>query len=222
VQLGEEFVELAMVLAPYSELAGKSRPPLTVSTIFSSDFGVLVSMAPEAAGFLALAVERVIAGYKTILEIRRLRQEASEQRLPESVLTGIDEHAKTQMEETIERTVSELLDRSEGIARTRQNELRKELRDSLAALARRIDEGYNIDVRAEPRGADATEGENGSGAEVDAAISEIRELSPNLQYLNRSGQPILRLLPAGADEPPESSSTDESEQSGPGAEPPER
>lgn len=69
-ELGQEFVKLQKVLAPFQELVTGSRPPMKVSSISSTDFGVFLDIDPKTAACIAVAVERVVAFYKQILERR--------------------------------------------------------------------------------------------------------------------------------------------------------
>lgn len=189
-QLGSELVALQRIFDPFLELASGSRPPLIVSTIASSDFAVFVEMAPPAAALVALAAERIISGYKNVLEIRRLRQELRDEGVSDEHLAGIDDHANTHMTDVIDPLVEELVDQGFGNDSGRKNELRTELRLSLNALANRIDIGYNIDVRAAD---DSPESEDDTPNGEQSALQFIIETSQNLRFINRTGQPVLSL-----------------------------
>jgi len=195
--LGSEFVELQRLLGPFLETATGSRPPLTVRTISSSDFGVFLDVAPQAAAFVAVAVERLVALYKQLLEIRKLRQDLADQGVPAERLDGIDDHANEHMATGIEAVADELLASREEASPGRDNELRIELKLSLNAIANRIDRGYNIDVRAEPEehddASDDEENEPPAEGADGAALRRIVEISPKLRFINRSGEPILSL-----------------------------
>ena len=187
--LGDEFVDLQKLFGPFLEMGIGSRPPLRVRSISSSDFGVFVDVAPKVAALVAVAVERVVAVYKSLLEIRKLRQELSEQGVPDTELAGVDQHANNHMEAGISEVVDEMLPATDS-ADGRTHELRIELRLSLNGIANRIDHGYNIDVRAGPEPDSTDESDENGTAQ---AFQTIRNASPNLQFLNRSGQPILSL-----------------------------
>lgn len=193
-RLGEEFSELEMLVLPFVELATGSRRPVTVSSIASSDFGVSLDLAPQAAAFVALAVERVIAGYKNLLEIRRLRHELRDQGISDDQLQGVDDHANNHMSRVIEEAVEvTIAESARAVDGHRQNELRTELKFSLSAIANRIDGGYNIDVRA---GATDPEDEDDSsnGNTTTIALRRIAEIAPSLRFISRTGQPILGLV----------------------------
>jgi hypothetical protein len=80
----------------------------------------------------------------------------------------------------------------------RQNELTIELKLSLNAFANRIDQGYNVDVRA---GDPPDEGEEGSEVAASEEYKTISATRAGLQFINRTGEPILGLPePDGAQE----------------------
>jgi hypothetical protein len=188
--LGDEFQRLQKVFGPFLELGTGSRPPVEVVTIASTDFGVFLDVAPKAAMFVAVAVERIVALYKTLLEIRKLRQDIENQGVPAESLEGIDEHAKSVMESGIEEIAADLIANAPAtLDNGRRNELENELRVALNSIANRIDAGFNIDVRGEAE--EAADGEEPS--DDAAAIQAVRDASPNLKFINRSGRPILSL-----------------------------
>jgi len=192
-QLGDEFVELQKLLGPFLEIVTGSRPAVEVRTISSTDFGVFLDVAPEVAAFLALAVERVVALYKSLLEIRTLRQGLRDQGVPDASLSGVDEHANDHMTSGIAGVVDELVDHRSGIEAGRRNELKTELRLALQAIANRIDKGYNIDVRAEEPEEGAEDAKGTSVDDLAQAFRTIANVAPGLRFINRSGEPILSL-----------------------------
>lgn len=189
-ELGGEFQRLRKLLGPFLELGTGSRPPIEVVTISSTDFGVFLDVAPKAAMFVAVAVERIVALYKSLLEIRKLRQDMEDCGVPAESLVGVDEHANSVMERGIEAITSDLITEAPAsLDGARRHELENELRVSLNGIANRIDAGFNIDVRGEAE--ETADGEEPS--DDAAAIQAIRDASPNLKFINRSGRPILSL-----------------------------
>lgn len=144
--LGEEFEKLQEILNPFLELTEGSRPPLKVRTISSSDFAVYVAMWAGTAYAVAQAMDKILGLYKTILEIRRLHKELSDQGVSDEALAPIEAEANTRMATETERIADEMVDAAVISNAGRANELKIELRLSLNALANRIDHGYNVDV----------------------------------------------------------------------------
>ena len=191
-KLGDEFADLQRILAPFNELAGNSAP-LKVASIASSDFGVYVEMIPGAAALLAVGVERILAAYKTVLELRVLRAQLRTQGMPEESLGSIDDHANGVMGAANRETAEVLAARAPAdITQERRNELRNAAEKSLNAIAVRVDRGYNVDVRSGEPVPDVPDSAT--------AVAEIRAAAPNLQYINLSGTPILLLAMPGLDE----------------------
>ena len=192
VDLGREFEELNKILGVFVEIETGSREPMRVRTIASSDYGVYLETAVHVGAFIAVSIERLLAGYKTLLEVRTLRQGLADQGL-EDQLGPIDERVNSLMDEKIREYVDEVVatqfaddDRS-----GRAHELEIELMRSLRMMANRIDHGFNFDVRA-PEPETETDGTD-VDPDIQAATQRIVAASPNLKYINRTGQAILSL-----------------------------
>jgi hypothetical protein len=192
--LGSEFGELQKILGPFLELSGGSRPPLKVKTISSSDFVVYLAMAPGAALSVATALDKILDVYKKLLEVRRLRQEMSDQGVTDSDLAAVDARANSMMAEGTKAIAEEMVSAASLDDPGRANELRIELRLSLNALANRIDHGYHIDVRAEPDAAADESDDMDDGDEARrSTLAQIAEMSSRITFINTTGKPILSL-----------------------------
>jgi hypothetical protein len=199
--LGDELTQLQKILNPFSELAIGSRPAFPLRTIASTDFNVFLDSPLAVAAAIAVGVERVAAFYKQLLEIRLLRQQLVEQQVPEAALTGVDEHAGDLMSQTIGEVVTELMSQyGQDRDAARGNELQVELTWSLKNIAKRLDLGYHVTVRAEwPEVEEGEEGAEPEQSEDDVYLEQIQDAAPGLQSFDRSGEPILRELDPGDD-----------------------
>jgi hypothetical protein len=204
--LGEEFVALNGVFAPFVELTTGSRPGLALRGISSSAFLVFLHSTPAVAACIATAVERVVHLYKTLLEIRLAREQLESSGVTRDELAGVDAHANAHMEAGIAQLADELVEERAAptLDEGRRNELRTEVRLSLNAIANRIDRRYHIDVRV-GLPPEVEEGDE-DGEDVPpedpataAAREEVRAKQEGLRYLNLSGSPILE-LPEGSPE----------------------
>lgn len=197
--LGHEFVQLQALLGPFLEVSTGSRPNLKVRSIASTDFGVFLDLPLEAAAVVAASLAYIVARYKDLLEIRRLKQELADHDVPDRVLQGISDHADTYIQEAIAIEVARL---TEGLDRNgRENELRIELGRSLTQIALRIDRGYNIDIRVEPDEHADSDGEDpGEDPDAAAAVLIIQNAAPTLKFIRSSGRPILSLGEGSADD----------------------
>lgn len=186
-KFAEELKEFEFILRTVIELSTGNVDVLPIRTISSSALMFSIALVPKAAAFLAVAVERIVAVYKQILEIRRIRADLAKIPVPQEKLTGLEEHAKELMKQNIETIAIEMVSDSPVVDPDRKNELTNQWRISLTMIANRIDRNYNIEVRmASPKNA-------GESPETDEALKAIQEATPSMQYMRLEGEPILQL-----------------------------
>jgi len=192
-ELGDELTELDQILGVFSEIATGSRPSFGIRTISTTDVSLFLDAAPPVAALVAVAVERVLKGYKTLLEIRKLRSDLLAQKMPEDNLRGIDDWAEQVMAQTVKDAVPGLMDEFyKGDDKGRRNELASELRRSLRLIAARVDRGFNIEVRIVPK-ADSPDPESDEAKAQKRYTELIGNATETLQFLKADGPPILAL-----------------------------
>lgn len=200
-----ELEELHRIFGVFAEVATGARPGFEIKTISSTDLSVYLEVSAIVAACIATALERIIALYKQLLEIRKLQGELAKQGLEKKNLKGIEEHANGVMESGIDKLVKEII--SEYLKKGdagRRNELSIELKYSLKKLANRIDRGFNIEVRmAEPEVAaenpeEATEEEKA----LLKAHERVSQATENMQFLRLEGEPVLQLSESKPDKAP--------------------
>lgn len=163
LDFAKELNELGFILNTFSEVATGKKDELTIRTISSSDLLVYLQAAAPYAACLGVAIERVAATYKQLLEIRKLRQEIRKQGVPEDRTAGIEKYANELMERGIEETSLAIVDgfyKEKEKDKGRKNELTNAVRISLKEIASRIDRGFNLEVRVEPLAAKDQTAEN--------------------------------------------------------------
>lgn len=187
---GEELVDLEKTLIVFSELATGSRVPLQVRTISSSELSVFLEYIPQIGACIAVAVERIVALYKKILEIKKLKADLVKNEVPDEKLQGIDEYAESIFDPQLKEIADELIENyAKRIEKKRKNELKIELRHALGKLANRIDRGFNIELRVARDAEEPDEEENEN--EHDIAINQIIESGKKIQFTRLSGEPVL-------------------------------
>jgi hypothetical protein len=156
----------------------------------------------QVGAFIAVSVERLLAAHKNILEIRKLRRGLADKRF-EDELAGVDTKVNGMMDDEIRAYVNEVVDLrfADDDRAGRAHELDMELLRSLRRIANRIDDGYNFDVRAGEPEPDPDGGE----PEMGSAARQITDASPNLKYINLTGQSILSLPEGKITDPPDES-----------------
>lgn len=171
-ELGKEFGQIKRILGPLLELSTGGRPDVRVRSISSSEFQVFLESAPATALILATALERLISSYEKVMNIRLARQQLEENGASEETLSSAAGDAEEKMAKDIGELVEQLLTDAEGVESGRANELRKELKESLNALANRIDAGYSIEVRA----GELPEPDDEAAGEEDHQAAERRQV----------------------------------------------
>jgi hypothetical protein len=195
-QLGREFVKLDRIFGVFAEIVTGSREQFKIRGISTSDPTVYLNSIPAVAAAIALALERAVALYERILNIRKAHQELANSKLPQKVLDsvldhvektikdGLEEHAKS-----VEREFFKKLDVN------RRPEMAQELRRALWDLARRVDQGYEFDVRGKPEEVVPTE--EGQPPPQDPESMKyfriVEEARRKIQYFESEDEPVLRL-----------------------------
>lgn len=194
-EFAEELAVLDQILGDFAEVATGSRPGFGIRSISSSDLSVYLDSAPAVAACLAVAAERLVSFYKQLLEIRKLHQELKTQGVPHKKLKGITDHADSLMSDGIEQLATDLINqyyRKDDDAR--RNELTVALRFALTKIARRIDKGYNIEIRMEPLPESKNqEGVPDTASESAKHLVTIKSAYKGLQFIALNGSPILGL-----------------------------
>lgn len=145
----KEINELNLLVRTFQELAGEDVNGATVNGVSACDWSVYVGMAPVAAAGLATAIERIVALYKSHLEIKTLRRQLSDRvpQLDELVQSAIEKHVS----EGMTQVVTAVMERFESSGdQSRRNELENQLTMRLRWLAKRMENHTLVEVRAEP------------------------------------------------------------------------
>jgi hypothetical protein len=193
--LGQEFVELKKIIAPFSELVGEGRPEIHVRSIASSEFQVFLDSTPAVAAVVATAVERLLAAYERILNIRNLHRQLAEEDVPDDALEGVAKHVTEGMEGKIREIAENVVAEAELGDSGRSNELKTEVALALRKLAQRIDHGYDIEVRAGeiPESSEDDVDDTESDQAMREAARVVLDAQPGLEFMNVSGKAILSL-----------------------------
>ena len=192
----EELEHEEFILNTFSEVATGKPDKLEIKALASSEFMVFIQASIHYAAVVAVAVERIVALYKKLLEIRKLRSDMEKHELPEDVVSGVETHANKLMKEGIEKASVEIVNQfyiGEDVGR--KNELVVKVRLSMNMLANRIDHGVNVEVRVEPPAATDPKAKDET---VQKAVAAIQVATPNMQFLKLEGPPLLQ-LPENAD-----------------------
>jgi len=178
--------KLDTLFGAFSELTTYQRPGFKISSVSSTDFNIMLATVPVTAASIAFAVDRILSVYKRILEIRKLHGELKKQGFDDKELRPITKKADSAITEEVKKLAPELLAKyykKEDTAR--RNELSNELEKALIEIAKRIDKGYNVEIRVPTDDSEETS----KDVHVKAIISVLK----NLEFIKLEGEPILSL-----------------------------
>ena len=194
-EFGKELQDLNFIFGTFSELASGNRETFQIKTISSSELMVFLAAVPPVAACVAHAAEKLINLYKTLLEIKKLKGDLLKQGVEEEKMEGINEHANSLMSNGVEDLTKEVVaEYYQGNDGQRKNELTNAVRIALNRLANRIDQGFNIEVRAEPP-VEPEEGEEPSeeNERNKEFVNRVLAASETLEFMKLTGPRILHL-----------------------------
>ncbi len=189
---GVEIRKLDQILKVFYEFSTGETERIKINQISSSDLSLFLDLAPQVAAFLAVALERIVALYKNVLDIRIQHNQLKNLNVPEETLKGIEDHANKVMEDGVKGHVDEIFDANPPeVEEGRRKELKTAVVKALLELAYRIDEGYNVDVRAgAPESAESDDETDEVKAQRAYAI-KINTAAANIRFVKPPGDPIL-------------------------------
>ncbi len=197
---GAELIEIEKSLLVFSELATGKREPLEIRQISSSELSVFLDYIPEIGACIAIAVERIVALYKQLLEIKKLKKDLVAQEVPEDKLTGIEEYAASIVSPKLDELANDLMEKyGDHLDPARKNEVSIEVRRSLNKIANRIDRGFNIELRVSEQAQDEEEEVTEDAQTQAAARQQILDSASSIEYLEQVGEPVL-FLPENSNE----------------------
>ena len=192
--LKKEVAELNFILSNISEVATGKKEKFKVTSISSSDYLFYIIVSLLVGNILVIATGKILNTYKSILEIKKLRNELKEKGVPDKETKGIEEYANKTMEKEIFLLAKEMVKRYyKGNDTGRKNELLNGLTISFNKIANRIDNGFNIDVCVESLPKQKEEEAGDEHKQSEEIILAIKESLKSLEFINTSGNPILSL-----------------------------
>lgn len=192
--LEKEAHEFNRVFKTFYEVVGERVESIKIRTLSSSDFELFLASIPIVAALLATAIERIVALYKNVLEIKKLRYELAKQKVPKKNIKPVEEYENSVVNQGLEDISKALIEENYKGEEGRKNELRTGLKMALRILADRIDHGVLVEVKVgEPEEPevpeDSEEGKKPSAKEL-AAYRKQKQLA---EGINRRGRALTQL-----------------------------
>jgi len=190
-EFGTEAADLGQIINSIAEAVTGSVQNTQIKAISSSEILISLWVDCSVAKALAKILSNLMKSYNDVLEVREYREKLKERGLTTQQLSGLDEYARSEMGKIIDEQVEDILGQS-GKKEAGPNEPRSIFKIALWGLAKRLDTGYNFDVRQ----SNAAESD-GNELQRDAAET-IRNIRKHLQFGKAGGERLLELPQAVA------------------------
>ena len=190
--LSREFDKLSNLSRAVNELTGQPDYDSKVVTISSSWWQVFLDIPINQIAFWTVAIERIVTLFKSNLEIKNLQKQLGERKISEPILKAIEEEVDKKVVAELAGIASELVKRFGKIEdEGRRNEVETQLRQGLHYLARRMNQGaqveLNVGVPDDPDDLEIKEGE----APNQQAIAEHQKMRERIAELRSLRQAAM-------------------------------
>lgn len=186
--LTSEFAQLGKLVRAVNELVGADNYDPRVVTISSSWWQVFLDLDPNQILVWVLAIERIANLFKSNLEIKNLQKQLGEREMPREITDMIEKEVQKRVGAAIRDLASEIRrDHSKVDDEARMNEVENQLRQGLFYLAKRMNQGAQVEINVgipeapdEPKA--SAEGEEPS-TELMSQIAQAKERIAQLRDL---------------------------------------
>ncbi|MBL0730735.1 hypothetical protein [Piscinibacter sp. HJYY11] len=186
-ELTKEFDKISNLARAINELTGENSYDPKISTISSSWWQVFLEIPVEQVVLWTVAIERIVTLFKSNLEIKNLQKQLGEKEVPEKILKLISDEVEKKVTAELKKIASDLTEKFSRVEdKGRRNEVETQFRQGLHYLARRLNQGaqveINVGVPDEPEDPEEKEGEPQDEALLEAntklraRIEELRKL----------------------------------------------
>lgn len=149
--LEKELHRVDFALKTFQEIATGKVEALEIRAISASEWQVFLNSVPVLAACTAAAIERIAALYKTNLEIKLLKKQLDDKKLPEEVVKPFQDYIKQTVKIELRNISDDLVEEFyKKDDEERKNELKYQMSQALLYVADRMDKGATVEVRAEP------------------------------------------------------------------------
>lgn len=186
-ELTKEFDKISFLARAINELTGQQNYDPRVATISSSWWQVFLEVPVDQVALWAVAIERIVALFKSHLEIKSLQKQLGEKSVPENILKLISDEVERKVSSELRLIAADITNQFSKIEdQGRRNEIETQLRQGLHFLAKRLNQGaqveINVGVPDEPTdpvlkdGVQPDQGVIEANAATRARIAELRKI----------------------------------------------
>ena len=190
--LSKEFDKISNLARAINELTGENTYDSRIATISSSWWQVFLEVPIDQVALWVVAIERIVALFKSNLEIKNLQKQLSEKSIPEKILKLISDEVETKVTAELTKIASDIVAQFGRIEdKGRRNEVEIQFRQGLYYLARRLNQGAQVEINVgipdEPEDPEVQQGETPDTAVLEAN-AKLRARIADLRNIRSSAQ----------------------------------
>jgi hypothetical protein len=204
--LSKEFDKISNLARALNELTGVESYDSKVATISSSWWQIFLEVPIDQVALWVVAIERIVTLFKSNLEIKTLQKQLSEKLIPEKILKLISDEVEKKVTAELAKIATDIMVRFGKLEdKGRKNEVETQLRQGLYYLARRMNQGaqveINVGVPDEPEDPEVKEGEEANHAVLEAntrlraRIADLRSIRTLAQAASETSLQIDKDAP---------------------------
>lgn len=146
-ELSSEFTKLGNLAKAINEISGAEDYDPQVVTISSSWWQVFLDLDPAQIALWVMAIERIVALYKSGLEIKKIQKDLQKQEVSPEITTRLGEEIDKKMSAGINAIAVDIRTKHSKVEdEARANELEIAIRQGLTHLAMRISQGAQVEI----------------------------------------------------------------------------
>ena len=191
--LSKEFDRISNLARAVNELMGETDYDSKVVTISASWWQVFLDIPIDQVALWTLAIERIVALFKSNLEIKLLQKQLDDKQIPEAIIKAISAEVEKKVSMGLQTITSDLMQQFGKMDdQGRRNEIEIQLRHGLQYLAGRMNQGAQIELNVGlPEEPEDPEAKNGEAPNQDA-LEKNRVIRERIAYLRSLRAPAMK------------------------------
>jgi hypothetical protein len=146
-ELTNEFHDLRKLFRAVNELLGANDYDPKVVTIASSWWQVFLELDPAQLLVWVVAIERIVSLFKSNLEIKNIQRQLKDRNVSQEIVDLLEKEVDRRVSDALQELASDLRHEHSKIDdQARANEIETQLRHGLYYLAKRINQGAQIEM----------------------------------------------------------------------------
>ena len=183
--LSKEAREIDFIVSTFNEVVQGEYSPVEVKTLASTDWQFFIDLNMPVLVGLTIAIERIVALYKTALDIKKTKADLESKQVSAKALEELQKDIDERLDKGLKKLAEDFVEENyKEKNKERQNELSIKMSMAFTKLAARIDAGVVVEVRAmapeEPKFKDGAVDENERASQFESyqrAKAEIEDLN---------------------------------------------